>query len=240
VTAPIAIGLNMIVVEWRILTPNRITILSFLCAVLASIFILKGTSQYFVGAVLLLHLNHILDCMDGQMAKYRGISTPFGSFFDKVTDQFKVFLFLGSTAYTTFRLTGNETAILLGFIGVAFYFIRVYVKYLTIFIEIENDPNYLKRSSEIVLGQVKSKLAGPRASISTNLIWFLKEQRKFFLFNETVFIFLISFGLLFNRTMEILWLVAISQVYYACLRSYQRGRQIYLSHHAELLKPLEK
>lgn len=240
VTSPIAIALNMIVVDWPILTPNRITVLSLLAGLIASLLIVNGGFHSFVWAVIFLHLSHILDCMDGQMAKYRGISTPFGSYFDKVTDQLKVFLFFGAAAYAAYRQTGDVTAVFLGFIGVSFYFIRVYVKYLTIFIEMENDPGYLAECSTVA---AKGRLANKTRSssgIRNAVLWFLREQRKFFLFNEAVLIFLISFGLLFNMLMEILWLFAVSQVYYGLRRSYQRGLQIYESQHAELLAPMEK
>ncbi len=70
--------------------------------------------------------------------------------------------------------------------------------------------------------------------------WFLKEQRKFFLFNEAVLVFLVSFGLVFNELEMILWIFAISQVFYGIRRSWQRGSQIYHAQHEELLKPLEK
>ncbi|PCI37615.1 MAG: CDP-alcohol phosphatidyltransferase [Elusimicrobia bacterium] len=240
VTSPIAIALNMVVVDWPILTPNRITVLSMLAGGVASFLIVKGGFYSFLWAVFFLHLSHIFDCMDGQMAKYRGISSPFGSYFDKVTDQLKVFLFFGAAAYAAYKQTGEVTPVFLGFIGVSFYFIRVYVKYLTIFIEMENDPEYLADCSAVAAKQRGTQKAHSSSRIWNGLLWFLGEQRKFFLFNETVFIFLISFGLLFDRLTEILWVFAVSQVYYGLRRSFQRGSQIYRSHHLDLLKPLEK
>lgn len=240
VTAPIAIVLNLLVVDWPFLTPNRITSASLICSFIAAIFIIEGSFVFFVIAAFLLNLSLVFDCMDGQMARYRGISSPFGSYYDKVTDQLKIFLIFGATSWAAYQQTGDKTAIFLGFTGVAFYFIRVYVKYLTIFIEMEIDPKYLASCAEVATVETKDRPAGPGAGFKNNLIWFLKEQRKFFLFNEAVFIFLISFGLLFDMLMEILWIFAVSQVYYGVRRSYQRGHQIYHSQHAELLEPMEK
>jgi len=37
-----------------------------------------------------------------------------------------------------------------------------------------------------------------------------------------------------------LWLFAISQLYYGIARSWQRGKQIHRNQHKELLKPMEK
>jgi len=243
ITSPLGIAINLVVVEWPILTPNRITTLSFFSAMIGAICILFGTYTFAIMAVIFLNLSHVLDCMDGQMAKFRGISTPFGSYYDKVTDQLKVFMFVGASSFAAYQQTQDVTVVFLGFTAVAFYFIRVYVKYLTIFIEMESDSKYLKACSEVADVNVRprsSRPAGPGAGIQNNLIWFLREQRKFFLFNEAVFIFLICLGLLLERLTEILWILAASQVYYGLRRSYQRGCQIYYSQHAELLEPIEK
>ena len=71
VTAPIGILLNVIVVDWSILNPNRLTTLSFISALLGAAYILPFSYQNFVTAVILIQLSHVLDCMDGQMARYR-------------------------------------------------------------------------------------------------------------------------------------------------------------------------
>ncbi|MCH2392405.1 MAG: CDP-alcohol phosphatidyltransferase family protein, partial [Nitrospinales bacterium] len=84
VTAPIGILLNVIVVDWSILNPNRLTTLSFIVSLFGAAFILPYSYQNFVTAVILIQLSHVLDCMDGQMARYRGILSPAGSFYDKI------------------------------------------------------------------------------------------------------------------------------------------------------------
>ena len=239
VTSPLAILFNFVVVDWKILTPNRITFLSSLVSFMACVLIIFGTYPAFVLAAVLINLGHIFDCMDGQMAKYRGVSSPFGSYYDKVTDQIKIFLFFVSSSYAAYQKTQDITVIFLAFTGVSFYYFRVYVKYLTMFIEMENNPNYLADCDKIEQPK-KNNVAGPGKGFFNNALWLLKEQRKFFLFNEAVFIFLVSFGLIFNQLTLILWIFAISQVYYGFRRSWQRGAQIYRHQHDDLLKPMEK
>jgi len=85
ITAPIGIFLNVIVVDWSILNPNRLTTLSFISALLGAAYILPFSYQNFLIAAMLIQLSHVLDCMDGQMARYRGISSPAGSFYDKTS-----------------------------------------------------------------------------------------------------------------------------------------------------------
>lgn len=242
VASPLAILLNWFVVDIRWITPNLITLISFLVAVLASALIVAGTHPAFMAAALLINASLVLDCMDGQMAKYRGISSRFGSYFDKVTDQLKTFLWFGAMGYASFLQVANITPIFLAFTGVTFYSLRVYVKYVTIFIEVEHDITYLEKSSReaAAINSRRSKVGGIDQGFKQNLRWFLAEQRKFFLFNEAVFIFILSAALVFNVMLPALWLFAISQLYYGFLRSWQRGSQIYNDQHAELIKPIEK
>jgi len=102
--------------------------------------------------------------------------------------------------------------------------------------------NYLKKASKEAAALVdqKEEKAGLGYGWRANLIWFIREQRKFFLFNEAVFVFLLSVALIFDALMLMLWVFAISQLYYGVVRSWQRGRQIYLNQHKELLTPIEK
>lgn len=87
VTSPLAIAANFIAVDWKWLTPNLITLLSFVTALVATALIVVGGQFEFYTAAVLIHASHILDCMDGQMARYRDVSSPWGSFLDKMTDR---------------------------------------------------------------------------------------------------------------------------------------------------------
>ena len=242
VTSPLAICMNWFVVDIRWLTPNLLTTISFIVALLASVLILVGTRQAFVCAALFINASLVLDCMDGQMAKYRGISSRFGSYFDKVTDQIKIFAWFGAAAYVSFLETESIVPVFLAFTGVTFYSLRVYVKYVTIFIEVEHDVTYLEQSSReaAAIDRERSNVGGLGQGVMQNLRWFVREQRKFFLFNEAVFVFILSVALLFDVILPVLWLFAISQLYYGFVRSWQRGSQIYNNQHNQLLKPIEK
>lgn len=242
VTSPLAILFNWIVVDIKWITPNLLTLISFMVALLASALILVETQTAFIGAALLINASLVLDCMDGQMAKYRGISSRFGSYFDKVTDQIKIFVWFGAMAYVSFLQTESIVPVFLSFIGVTFYSLRVYVKYVTIFIEVEHDADYLEKSSReaTAINDQRSEMGGIHQGFKQNLLWFVGEQRKFFLFNEAVFVFILSVALVFNAMLPVLWLFAISQLYFGLVRSWQRGSQVYNDQHNELIKPIEK
>ena len=225
VTAPIGILLNVIVVDWSILNPNRLTTLSFISALLGAAYILPFLYQNFVAAAILIQLSHVLDCMDGQMARDRGILSPVGSFYDKIADFIKIFLFFAAVSFTSFEETQDITVVFLGFTATFFYTLRSYIKYVTLSICAENDPEYFKNGLNIDV----ELSAGPSFSLRKNLLWFLREQRKFFQFDEGVFVFLISTALLLHELLPLLWILAISQLYYGLMKSLQRGLQIHKS-----------
>ena len=242
VTSPLAVGLNWIVVDYKWLSPNLITLFSLITALMASALIVIGGSGNFIAAALLINFSHILDCMDGQMAKYRGVSSRFGNFFDKVTDQIQIFFWFSAIAYAAYVQTQDATTIFLAFTGVTFYSLRVYVKYVTIFIEIDHDKDYLQKASQEAasINKNKQNKAGLGHGWKANLKWLLSEQKKFVLFNEAVFVFMLSSALVLDAIVPMLWVFAISQIYYGSVRSWQRGRQIFLNQHNELLVPMEK
>ncbi|MFB3112209.1 MAG: CDP-alcohol phosphatidyltransferase family protein, partial [Gemmatimonadales bacterium] len=151
VTSPIAILINSVVVDWRWLSPNLITFFSLLTAIAASALIVLGGGMNFLFAAGLIQLSYVLDCMDGQMAKYRRERSRFGDYFDKVTDQFQVFLWFAALAYAAYLQTESATPVFLAFVGVSLYSLRVYVKYVTIFIQVQHDRDYLEKSSEEAL-----------------------------------------------------------------------------------------
>ena len=242
VASPVAILVNWMVVDWRWLSPNLITLFSLLTAITASILVVLGGGMNFLLAAGLIQLSLVLDCMDGQMAKYRRESSRFGDYFDKVTDQLQVFLWFAAVAYAAYRQTESATPVFLAFVGVSFYSLRVYVKYVTIFIQVRHDRDYLQKSSEEAraIDTRDERKAGLGAGWRANLLWLLREQRKFLLFNEAVFVFLLSAALVTGHLVPMLWLFASSQVYFGFVRSWQRGRQIHLNQQAALLKPMEK
>ena len=86
VTSPLAVVCNWLVVDIAWITPNLITLFSFTVALASAVFICLGSSEenlrtsFHVVAAILIHVSHILDCMDGQMARYRGTLSRSGSF----------------------------------------------------------------------------------------------------------------------------------------------------------------
>ncbi len=107
---------------------------------------------------------------------------------------------------------------------------------VTLNIRVENDPEYFRNglNAEVELS------AGPGFGLRKNLLWFLREQRKFFQFDEGVFVFLISAALLLHELLPLLWILAISQLYYGLMKALQRGFQIQNSKYREMSHHFKK
>ena len=180
VTSPLAIFANWIVIDWKWLTPNLITLFSLVVALLSAVLIIIGGQVNFYIAAGLINISHILDCMDGQMARYRGTPSRVGNYFDKVTDFIQIFLWFSAIAYAAFLQTHSIIPVFLAFIGVSFYSLRAYVKYVTIFIEVESDNTFLEKyfHAFAALNEKKKKTAGLGLGWKKNLRWFLGEQHK--------------------------------------------------------------
>ena len=228
VTSPLAILINYFVVDFKWLTPNLITLFSFIVAIIATGFIVIGGTTNFIIAAILIHFSHILDCMDGQMARYRGTSSRSGSYFDKLTDEIQVTIWFGAVAYAAYLQTQTVIPIFLAFAGVSFYLLRGYIKYVTIYTEMSDDKEYLIKKHQKNLDKEKDKKesAGLGFGVLANLRWFVHEQKKILFFDEGVFIFMLSAALIFNILEPILWVFAISQVFYGLYRGWQRGYQM--------------
>jgi len=226
VTSPLAIAINYLVVDIQWVNPNLITLFSLVTAIISALFIVAGGTVNFIIAAILIQWSHILDCMDGQMARYRKTSSPSGSFFDKLTDQIQVIIWFGSVGYAAYSQSQNVLPVFLTFTGVAFYSLRGYVRYVRIYIEMSRDSGYLEKISKEALRVKKKETAGLGYGVLANFRWFIGEQKKFFSFDEGVFVFMLSLALVIDRLTPMLWIFAISQLFYGLARSWHRGFQI--------------
>ena len=208
-------------------------------SIISALFIVIGGTVNFIIAAILIHWSHILDCMDGQMARYRKTSSFLGSFVDKVTDQIQVTIWFGSVGYAAYSQSQNVLPVFLAFTGVAFYSLRGYIKYVTIYTEMSRDSVFLEKLSKEASRVKKKGIAGLGYGALANFRWFIGEQKKVFSFDEGVFIFMLSLALVIDRLTPMLWIFAISQLFHAFARSWQRGCQIHRNQEATNKKKVD-
>ena len=111
-----------LVKETRI-TPNQITFLGLLVAVLsAALFVwLPGYAGAIVAAVIF-ELSFVLDCADGQLARMRKLASPLGHQLDFVIDEVKAFVLFGAITLRLYRFAAGDEALtylIVGVVGMA-------------------------------------------------------------------------------------------------------------------------
>ncbi|MGW0589157.1 CDP-alcohol phosphatidyltransferase family protein [Streptosporangium sp. NPDC002607] len=74
------------------LTPNAITGMSVGLAALAAVWFSTGTRQALIAGAVLLYLSFVLDCVDGQLARYTRAFSPFGAWLDATFDRVKEYV----------------------------------------------------------------------------------------------------------------------------------------------------
>ena len=71
------------------LTPSGVTLLSILFAVAAACAFWHASRPAMIGGAVLLYLGFVLDCVDGQLARYTRTFDPFGGWLDTMADRAK-------------------------------------------------------------------------------------------------------------------------------------------------------
>ena len=108
------------------ITPNQISLFSFLCSLLAAgLFALGGYPALLVGGVLA-QFASIVDGCDGEVARLKYQSSDFGGWFDAVLDRYAdAFLLFGLT-WHVLAIEANAWVLLTGFMAIIGSFILSY------------------------------------------------------------------------------------------------------------------
>ncbi len=117
VCRPLAAVVVDVVKETRV-TPNQITLASFVVGLLAAglLVALPGHAGLLV-AVVVYQFSYVLDCADGMLARWRGLASPAGHLLDFLMDELKAFLILGAAALRLHRESSAEPFLILGLLG---------------------------------------------------------------------------------------------------------------------------
>jgi hypothetical protein len=89
------------------ISPNQVTFASLVvfAAAAAMLIVLPGQRGLLL-SVLVIELSYVLDCVDGQLARLRGTSTPVGAHLDFLMDELKAFLLVAASGVRLWRELG--------------------------------------------------------------------------------------------------------------------------------------
>lgn len=184
---PVAYGALLVVADWRWITPNRLTFLSLATALYACLMIATGEEVSFLIAAAVIQISYILDCMDGQLARYRNTSSRFGAFADKWSDYVKFPAILLALTMAAFHRDPSLTPVVLGFAAV---FLVCYLP-------------FQKSLAASELGIAPWSVLSRPDFVSRNL--------RFFLFEEAQWYLAVSVCLTLQSALAALLVIAVSQ-----------------------------
>ncbi|MQY07212.1 CDP-alcohol phosphatidyltransferase family protein [Actinomadura macrotermitis] len=93
---------------WRGLTPNAVTCVSLAVALLAAVWFAAGTRAGMVAGAVLFYLSFVLDCVDGQLARYTRQFSALGAWLDAVGDRAKEYaVFAGLAVGSSVAVAGS-------------------------------------------------------------------------------------------------------------------------------------
>jgi len=96
---PLSIPLALLFARVNFITPNIITIVSFLISLIACYFFFIGGQFLFYGATIFYAAN-VLDTVDGKLARMKGLQSEFGAMLDRRSDQIRKALAMLALLYS--------------------------------------------------------------------------------------------------------------------------------------------
>ena len=193
---PVSWMLLAIIGDWKFITPNLLTVLTFISKIIASIFIAFGDRSMTIYGAFLLQLGVLFDHMDGNLARYRNDTTLRGGFMDRILDGTSIlFIFCGLSWHL--HVNGEPSYyLLMGPAVASFYLIICYIYWSFAYYE----KKILGHSKTVHPGAKRLK----NKNIST-LKYIISGQKKIFNFNHIDYYFWISFAIILDLTKWMLW-----------------------------------
>lgn len=227
-------------IHW--LTPNHVTLLSFILYTFASLLLFIPLPYNLYLSVFLFPFAYILDCLDGQLARVKHLTSPLGDYLDKTLDVLKVYILTLSLAFAQFLKTEDAFYFVLGFTACFGFNFRYYIKLETMFSSISRDKDYLDKCRSFRYEQYE-KIGAEYKELSKTLLGKLKvfwyRNRILFFIDEAEFVVITSLAAIFNRLDIALWIFAIGHLGIALFRLFERGYQLN-TNSKDLLRPMRK
>jgi hypothetical protein len=96
-------------------TPNQVTLLTLVVfAAGAAVTALEPSWAGLVSGAAIIEISYVLDCVDGQLARWKGTSSPVGAHLDFLMDELKAFLLVAAVGVRLWLASGDGRWLLEG------------------------------------------------------------------------------------------------------------------------------
>jgi len=109
------------------ITPNQISFISLVITLIGCFFFAFFRYPFMILGVLFLHIGYVFDMLDGTYARYKGLSSKFGRWFDPFLDTIKAAGLFISISYAAYIDSGNPTVLLWGMLALVNSLITYYI-----------------------------------------------------------------------------------------------------------------
>ncbi len=121
---PLVLRLVYLFANYTKLTPNQITIISFIIGLASAFYFLHGTWICLVIGAFLFEICYIFDCVDGRIARLKGLKSGFGMYLDSMLDQTRLFFVVLCLVYGQYLSTKDVSYFLFGIVFIFLYLIQ--------------------------------------------------------------------------------------------------------------------
>ena len=184
------------IADWKFITPNLLTFFTFVAKIIASVLIAFGDQSMVIYGAFLLQLGVLFDHMDGNLARYRNISTLDGGFMDRILDGISVLIIFSAISWNVYHKGHPAYYLIMGPTAASFYLIICYIYWSYAYEEYK------------VLGRSKNIHPGVKileeSKIST-IKYIIEGQKKIFKFNHIDYYFWISLAIIIDKLHWAIW-----------------------------------
>lgn len=101
------------------ITPNIVTTISTILGFVAAYFFYKADYLSLIIGAIFITISYTLDCVDGELARYKNTGSKFGAWWDSVGDRLVEYVVFSSLTMGLYFKTNNPTILIVGFFGFA-------------------------------------------------------------------------------------------------------------------------
>ena len=102
------------------ISANQITVIQEIIGTIGAIMLAVPSIKIMLMGIFLIQFGFILDCVDGEVARYKGQSSVRGVFLDLIGHQIVIPFYIFFTSLGVFVRTGQLDALIIGFLGALF------------------------------------------------------------------------------------------------------------------------
>jgi phosphatidylglycerophosphate synthase len=203
--------------DWRWVTPNGITLVSFVAKVAPAGMIAFGDRTMVLVAAGILQVGQVLDSMDGNLARYRGTSSVSGGYLDRVLDGLGFLAVCSALSWYAFSNGAAPYYLLVGPVTAALYLFICYIYW-----------TYAYCSERYGTSAGSAPVDAVAQAVTDVPLWryILRAQLKILRFNQADYYFWVGLGLVLGRPREVLWLLFATTAYKALERFVSRLRRL--------------